>query len=449
MDFKKYNILIAEDDSGFAKQLQETFEAEGYRTFHAKDGHEAIYYLQNQKIDMGFLDLAMPGLDGMDVLERAAKIAAEVPLVMITGYASIDKAVKATQLGAYDFIEKPASLERLLLTAKHALEKSDLSRKSQWMINEIQSRYKMIGRSDTMKRIYSLIHRISKVSSPVLITGETGTGKELVARALHLQSVRSDGPFVKLNCAAIPETLIESEMFGHARGAFTGAETGHAGKFLQAHKGTLFLDEIGDLSLSAQAKLLRVLQDKKVDQIGREKSISVDVRILAASNKNFEELIEKEKFRKDLFYRLNNFEILLPPLRERKEDIPDLCQHFLQLFSQEYNKNFHDLDKDAMQVLLDYEWPGNVRELRALFDRLITLLDSNQISAQDIAIYLHAQSKQFKPKSYHDAMKELEREYLVNVLLAHRWKVSDAAKTLNLDRTNLYKKIQQLNITKP
>lgn len=448
MSDHKPNLLIAEDDSGFANQLIETFKGEGYRVIHAKDGHEAVNCLQNENIDMGFIDLAMPGLDGLEVLERATKIAPEIPLVMITGYASIDKAVRAIQLGAYDFLEKPASIDRLLLSAQHALEKGALSRKNRWMSNEINAKYQMIGKSESMKKVYELIDRIAQVNSPVLITGETGTGKELVARALHMQSPRSDKPFIKLNCAALPETLIESELFGYHRGAYTGAEKNHPGKFVQANNGTLFLDEVGDLSLSAQAKLLRVLQDHKVDPIGGETPVQVNVRVLAASNKNFGELIQVNQFRRDLFYRLNNFEIQLPPLRERREDIGELANYFLKQFCEEYNRYFDVLDKDAISILLKYEWPGNIRELRALVDRLVVLSKSDHLSADDIQIHLKSVDNVFNDSSYHDAMKRLERDLITDTLIAHQWKVADAAKSLKLDRTNLYKKMHQLGIKK-
>ncbi len=447
MSHSKPVILIAEDDSGFAKQLKETLEGENYRVLHAKNGHEAIYHLKNDMIDLGFLDLAMPGMDGLEVLEKASKIAPDIPLIMITGYASIDKAVKATQLGAYDFIEKPVSLNHLLLAASHALEKRFLNKKTQWLEKDLDDRYRMIGNSQAMQEIYRIIKQISKVQSPVLITGETGTGKELVARALHKQSPRSNEPFVKINCAAIPDTLIESELFGHKKGSFTGAVTDQTGKFIQAHHGTLFLDEIGDLSLSAQAKLLRVLQDQKVDMVGSEKTISVDVRVIAATNKNFEVMLKNDFFRKDLFYRINNFNIHLPPLRERKEDIPDLVKHFLALSCEEYNQIVPDLKTEVIQEFLCQDWPGNVRELKMLIDRLIVFSEGHSISADQIKSQFK-DSTQLPGLSYKEAMKMLERNYLTDVLIAHEWNVANAAKTIGLDRTNLYKKMQNLSISK-
>ncbi len=445
----KSTILIAEDDAGFANQLKETFESEGYRVFHAKDGHEAIYYLKNEKIDLGFLDLAMPGLDGLEVLERAVRLTPDIPLVMITGYASIDKAVKAIQLGAYDFLEKPASIDRLLLTAEHALEKSKLSQKTRWMSDELQSKYQMVGSGKAIKDIYALIDRIARVNSPVLITGETGTGKELIARALHMQSPRASQAFVKLNCAAIPETLIESELFGYKRGAYTGAEKDYKGKFLQADRGTLFLDEVGDLSLAVQAKLLRVLQDKCVDQLGSEESNSIDVRVLAASNKDFSAMVRNGQFRRDLFYRLNNFDIHLPPLRERKEDIPELADHFLNQLGEEYNRVFQKLDGETIKALLQYDWPGNIRELRGLIERIVVLSETNQIQSKDIVSQLKQKAGSVPSGAYHESMKQLEKRFLTDTLVIHQWKVAEAAKQLKLDRTNLYKKMQQLGIRKP
>ncbi len=444
----KSTLLIAEDDAGFATQLKETFEGEGYRVLHARDGHEALYYLRNEKIDLGFLDLAMPGLDGLEVLERAVKMVPEIPLVMITGYASIEKAVKAIQAGAYDFLEKPASIDRLLLTAEHALEKSKLAQKTRWMSFELQSKYQMVGSGKAMKDIHALIDRIARVNSPVLITGETGTGKELVARALHMQSPRADQAFVKLNCAAIPETLIESELFGYQRGAYTGADKDHKGKFLQANHGTLFLDEVGDLSLAVQAKLLRVLQDNWVDPLGSEGPVSVDVRVLAASNKDFGAMVQNEQFRRDLFYRLNNFDIHLPPLRERKEDIPELAAYFLNQFGEEYNRYFQKLDSEAINALLHYNWPGNIRELRGLIERILVLSETDQIQRKDIESQLNTTTSRIPSRSYHETMKSLEKAFLTDTLVAHQWKVAEAAKQLQLDRTNLYKKMQHLGIRK-
>ncbi|HQG44057.1 MAG TPA: sigma-54 dependent transcriptional regulator, partial [bacterium] len=338
---KRYShgrILIAEDDSAFAAQLASVLEGEGFEAIQAKDGNEAIKRLSLGDLEIALIDLSMPGLDGMQVLERAASLAPGLPLVVITGNATIDRAVQATRLGAFDFLEKPVNLDRLLLTVERALEWRHLEQKTNWMGAEIMNRYQMVGTSTAMQSVYARIERVAPTESTVLITGETGTGKELVAMAIHLRSKRSAGPFMRVNCAAIPETLIESELFGHRKGAFTGAIENYDGKFRLADGGTLFLDEIGDLSLPAQAKLLRVLQSHEVEAVGGSRPLPIDVRIIAATNRTLTEQIARGLFREDLYYRVCVVDIQLPPLRERREDIPELSAFFLRQFCERYNR---------------------------------------------------------------------------------------------------------------
>ena len=444
----KPKVLIAEDDEAFAEQLAESLKSENYNVIIAHDGSEALKILKNSAVDLGFIDLSMPGIDGMQVLEQAQTTAPDVPLIMITGYASIEKAVQATKLGAYDFIEKPVSLDRLLLTAKHALEKRKLQLQNYWMAEEILSRYEMIGTSQSMQEIYDLIDKIAPTNSTVLITGETGTGKELVTRALHARSKRADGPFVRINCAAIPDNLLESELFGYKKGAFTNAFQDKKGKIEMANQGSLFLDEIGDLSPSSQAKILRTLEDHVITPIGGVDDLEIDVRIFAATNKNLSELIEQGLFRADLFYRLQTIEISLPTLAEKNEDIPQLAQYFLTYFCAENNKYIKGFTAGAMHLLMQQQWPGNVRQLKSTIERLVILSSSEEITVDEISLVLKTQSvmnmRHFE--TYQEAEHAFQRDFFTQALHAHNWNVSETAKSLKIDRTNLYKKMQKLGI---
>ena len=446
----KSKILIAEDDSAFAGQLAEALKGQGYEIVLAKDGSEAIQALKKSFFDLCFIDLAMPGVDGMAVIEESLRIAPDLPFVMVTGYATIDKAVKAIKLGAYDFVEKPVSLERLLITAKNAIEKRRLKQKTQLLSAEILNRYKMIGSSAPMRKIYDLIKKISQTNSTVLITGETGTGKELAAVALHWQSNRASGPFVKVNCAAIPETLIESELFGHKKGAFTNAVSDKIGKFELADKGTIFLDEIGDMSLNVQAKVLRVLQEFEFEPVGDNKIRKVDVRVIAATNKPLYRLIEEGKFREDLFYRLKVIEIDMPPLRIRKDDIPELIEFFLRQFSDSYNRCFKILSKRALDILCEYDWPGNVRELKGVAEKLVVLTEGDTIREQDVSEILFKKNEieHIKQGKFKDVMIDVERDFIKRTLNENNWNVTRSADVLGLNRTSLYKKMKNLGISR-
>ena len=446
----KSKILIAEDDSAFAGQLAEALKGQGYEIVLAKDGSEAIQALKKSFFDLCFIDLAMPGVDGMAVIEESLRIAPDLPFVMVTGYATIDKAVKAIKLGAYDFVEKPVSLERLLITAKNAIEKRRLKQKTQLLSAEILNRYKMIGSSAPMRKIYDLIKKISQTNSTVLITGETGTGKELAAVALHWQSNRASGPFVKVNCAAIPETLIESELFGHKKGAFTNAVSDKIGKFELADKGTIFLDEIGDMSLNVQAKVLRVLQEFEFEPVGDNKIRKVDVRVIAATNKPLYRLIEEGKFREDLFYRLKVIEIDMPPLRIRKDDIPELIEFFLRQFSDSYNRCFKILSKRALDILCEYDWPGNVRELKGVAEKLVVLTEGDTIREQDVSEILFKKNEieHIKQGKFKDVMIDVERDFIKKTLNENNWNVTRSADVLGLNRTSLYKKMKNLGISR-
>lgn len=445
---EKATILIAEDDEAFANQLAETLAGEDHHVVVVNDGRQALEKLSQQPFDLGFIDISMPGIDGMQVLEQSHTIAPAVPLIIITGFATIERAIKATRLGAYDFIEKPVSLDRILITTEHALEKRRLQLKNVWMADDILARYKMIGASREMQKIYTLIDQIAPTDSTTLITGETGTGKELVAMALHIRSQRSAGPIVKVNCAAIPDTIIESELFGHKRGAFTGAIEDRQGKFIQANGGTLFLDEIGDLSPSAQSKILRVLQEKEVQPVGATSIYKINVRTITATNKNLEDLLSDGSFREDLYYRINVVNIHLPPLRERIEDIPKLADHFLRFFCEQNNRYIQDFEPQAMQLMLQYNWPGNVRELRSVVERLAIFVRGDKITVDNVA-YVLSTSSSIRPNkslTYNEAKTAFQKEFITQALIAHDWNVSAAAITLDIDRTNLHKKMQRLGI---
>ncbi|HNW58129.1 MAG TPA: sigma-54 dependent transcriptional regulator [bacterium] len=449
MKHTKGRILIAEDDPAFAVQLASALQGEGYETDIARDGNEAVKLLAQGDLAIGLLDLAMPGLDGMQVLERAAALAPGLPLVIITGNATIDRAVQATRLGAFDFLEKPVNLDRLLLTVERALEWRHLEQKNNWMAAEIMNRYRMVGTSRIMQAVYARIDRVAPTESTVLITGETGTGKELVAMAIHLRSKRSAGPFMRVNCAAIPDTLIESELFGHRKGAFTGAVENYDGKFLQADGGTLFLDEIGDLSLSAQAKLLRVLQSHEVEAVGGNRPRPIDVRIISATNRNLTEQISKGLFREDLFYRVCVVDIQLPPLRERKEDIPELSAEFLRQFCERHNRRLGELSPAALSILMSYHWPGNVRQLRSCIERAVVLTTGDALSEEELKQTVGLPAGDAGMPTLKEARERFEKEYIAQILQAHHWKMEASAATLGIDRTNLYKKVQKLGIRRP
>src|SRR5215475_13402724 len=377
-------ILIVDDEQGIRATLGQLLEFEGYDVRAVANAVDGITEYQKQRPDLVFCDVKMAGIDGVEALKRIKEIDASAVVVMISGHATIQTAVEATQLGAYDILEKPLDTDRILVTLRNALQHLDLHEENTRLKETIQSRYEIVGKSYGIRAVIDKIDRVAKTPARVLITGENGTGKELVARALHAQSSRADGPFVEVNCAAIPSELIESELFGHMKGSFTGAVADRAGKFEQADGGTLFLDEVGDMSLAAQAKVLRVLQDGVVTRIGGAKPVEVDVRVLAATNKTLSEEIGAGRFREDLFYRLNVVPISVPPLRERREDIPLLIQHFLGQLTSKEGMAARAVAPDAVERLARLEWPGNVRELRNTIERLLILAAGPRITGDDI-----------------------------------------------------------------
>lgn len=376
-------LLIIDDEKAIRATLKEILEYEKYEVDEAKDGEEGLQKLEESEYDIVLCDVKMPKIDGIELLEKAIDMGKEIPFIMISAHGTIETAVEAVKKGAYDFIPKPPDLNRLLITLKNALERSNLVSETKVLRKKIARNFDIIGASAAIARVKETIEKVAPTEARVLITGENGTGKELVARWLHEKSARSSGPLVEVNCAAIPSELIESELFGHEKGSFTSAVKQRIGKFEQAAGGTLFLDEIGDMSLSAQAKVLRALQENKITRVGGDKDIKTDVRVIAATNKNLKEEIEEKKFREDLYHRIGVILIQVPPLRERTEDIPLLVEHFLQDLANEYGKKKNTITDEALEHLAAMQWTGNIRELRNVTERLV-IMSGPEISLQDV-----------------------------------------------------------------
>ncbi|WP_306519726.1 sigma-54 dependent transcriptional regulator [Gemmatimonas sp.] len=443
-------ILVIDDEAGIRQALGQLLEYEGFEVKTASGGAEGITQYDSFRPQLVFLDVKMAGLDGLEVLKRLRQADPTATVVMISGHATIQTAVEATQLGAYDILEKPLDTDRVLVLLRNAFENRQLSEENARLRETIESRYEIVGRSFGIRALLDRIEKVAATPARVLITGENGTGKELVARAIHRQSTRAKKPFVEVNCAAIPSELIESELFGHLKGSFTGAVSDRAGKFEQADGGTLFLDEIGDMSTNAQAKVLRVLQDGVVTRIGGSKPVQVDVRVLAATNKNLEEEIATGRFREDLFYRLNVVPITVPALRERREDIPLLVVHFLQQLAARDGLPARGITDEALKRLQELEWQGNVRELRNTVERLVILASHATIGATDVERQMGRRSIEapglgglLDIPTFEEFKQAAERAYLLAKLRAFDWNVSETARALDMPRSNLYKKIER------
>jgi len=448
-------ILIVDDEQGIRAALGQLLEFEGYEVRSVANAVDGITEYERWKPHLVFLDVKMAGIDGIEALKRIKEKDPTAVIVMISGHATIQTAVEATQLGAYDILEKPLDTDRILVTLRNALQHLDLHEENARLRETIESRFEIVGRSYAIRAVIDKIEKVAKSPARVLITGENGTGKELVARAIHRQSPRAEEPFVEVNCAAIPSELIESELFGHMKGSFTGAIADRAGKFEQADGGTLFLDEIGDMSHSAQAKVLRVLQDGVVTRIGGSKPVKVDVRVLAATNKNLEEEIAEGHFREDLFYRLNVVPINVPPLRERREDIPQLVLHFLDTLSRREGVAPRTIAPEAVERLQHLEWPGNVRELRNTIERLLILSSGTRITGDDIARLVGRRDSEqvglgslLECKTFEEFKHAAERAFLLAKLREFDWNVSETARALDMPRSNLYKKIERYALTR-
>jgi len=421
-----HKILLVDDEISIRKALREILEFEKYKISEASSGNEALEILGKNDFDLVLLDIKMKGIDGLEVLEELSKIGFEPPVIMLSGHGTIETAMQATKLGAYDFLEKPPDLNRLLVSVRNALDKNQLVVKTTSLRKKVNGVTEILGKSDAIDRIRNTIAKVAPTDARVLITGENGTGKELVARWVHEQSKRINAEFVAVNCAAIPTELLESELFGHEKGAFTGADKQRIGKFELAHEGTLFLDEIGDMSLDAQAKVLRALQEGQITRVGGNQMIQVNVRVLAATNKNLEQEIEEGNFREDLFHRLSVIPIHVPPLRNRKEDIPDLAQSFLNhLTHRDISFSGKSFSDEALSALLNYEWTGNVRELSNVVERLAILSDLACISAEDVERLVRKKAPEKEKNSsinfhefetYHDFKEFTEAEFIESKL---------------------------------
>jgi two-component system nitrogen regulation response regulator NtrX len=447
----KPRVLIIDDEEAIRSSLKMIFEYEGYECILAANGPAGLKIAEREAPDLVLLDIKMPQMDGMEVLKRLKADEASPPVVILSGHGTVKTAVEATKLGAFDFIEKPPESDRILLVARNALSQRRLSEENRRLKLTFDDRYRMVGRSAALDKVSDAIKRAAPTNATVLINGESGVGKELVARAIHRNSLRRDEAFVQVNCAAIPEELIESELFGHEKGSFTGATEKQIGKFELAHKGTIFLDEVGDMSLRTQAKVLRVLQEGEVERIGSQKTIEVDVRVIAATNKNLEESIAKEDFREDLYFRLSVIPIRVPPLRERTEDIEPLVEHFVARFSAENNFRRKTFAPATMEGLQRHPWRGNVRELRNTIERLLIMVEGDEIRPEHLGEVLRGPADPGSVPETAGSLKgfkeSAERAFLVQKLRESRWNISATAAAIGTPRSNLYKKLEQYGIT--
>ena len=447
---KPSRILIVDDEPGIRQSLSGVLRDEGYIADSAPSAEEGLEALSRAVYEVVLLDIWLPGMDGLEALTRIQQIAAaDRPVVaMISGHGTIETAVKATRLGAFDFLEKPLSIDRVLLVVKNALDHRRLRLENDQLRETAGTKSNIVGESVPMKALRQQLHLMAPTNGRVLIFGESGTGKELVAHALHALSLRSGKPFVEVNCAAIPDDMIESELFGHMKGSFTSTHDRKIGKFQKADGGTLFLDEVGDMSLRTQAKVLRALEEQRFEPVGAHESVQVDVRVVAATARNLEEEIEKGNFREALFYRLNVIPFHVPPLRERREDIPDLAGYFLEEFTRAYGRKPRELTPQALDLLREYHWPGNVRELRNVIERTVILHPQSRIEARHIP--LQSRKPTAKAGERYGSLQEVreaaEREYILKKLEEAGGNVSRAAELLGLERSNLYRKMRSLGI---
>jgi two-component system, NtrC family, nitrogen regulation response regulator NtrX len=449
---RRANLLIVDDEAGIRESLSSILQDEGYHVESVASAEEALQRSATGEFEVVLLDVWLPGIDGLEALTRFRTYSNPPAVIMISGHGTIETAVRATKLGAFDFIEKPLSLEKIIVLVRNAIQQRRLLEENQVLRTELGQRHQVIGDSIPMKALRQQIAVTGPTNGRVLIYGESGTGKELVARALHAASLRSNGPFVEVNCAAIPEELIESELFGHVRGSFTGASEDKIGKFRKADGGTLFLDEVGDMSLRTQSKVLRVLEEQRFEPVGSNQAVTVDVRVVAATNKDLEREISRGVFRQDLFYRLNVIPFFVPPLRDRREDISILTRHFLNEFSSAYGKKTREMSETAMEILLRYPWPGNVRELRNLVERLVIVCPQARIEPHHLPPELFrgvAESPQQPYSTLHEARSAYEREFILRKLQEHRWNMTQTASALGLERSHLYRKMKSLGIAAP
>lgn len=443
------HLLIVDDDMATLSSLSRAFRLAGYEATVCDSAIRALELVKTQRFDMILSDVVMPGKDGLSLLAELKSAGISVPIVMISGQANLEMAVRATRLGAIDFLEKPLSTEKLLLTVENVLKMTRLEEENLRLRQRV-GKHKIVWKSEAMARVMAQIERVAPSTSRVYIHGETGTGKELVARAVHEGSLRNKEPFVAVNCAAVPPDLIESELFGHEKGSFTGASSRYLGKFEQAHRGTLFLDEIGDMPLGMQAKLLRVLEEGEIERIGSDCPISVDVRVLVATHRDVQDLVRKGQFRQDLYHRIYVFPLIIPPLRERIEDIPPIVEHFASQIAVQNSWKPRPFTPEAIEELKSYSWPGNIRELRNVIERLLLLAD-NVVDREDVKLSLPQAFREASAAvsgggSLAERIEEFERKSIQAELKLHGYRMSETARALGLERSHLYKKCQHLGI---
>lgn len=446
-----YRVLVVDDETGIREAIRMTLEYEGYRIDEARSGQDGLEKATKTDYDVILLDIKMPFLDGIEVLDNLKEQRVTSPVVMVSGHGDVHTAVECTKRGAYDFLEKPLNREKLLLTVRNAVRQRSLESENTELRAKTEKEYQLVGESSVMGDLRAQVERAAPTKATVLIQGESGTGKELVAREIHRRSSRSGQPFVQVNCAAIPEELIESELFGHEKGSFTGAVRKQTGKFVAADGGTIFLDEIGDMSLRAQTKVLRVLQEGEVEPVGAAAVVKVDVRVIAATNKDLTEEIKAGRFREDLFYRLNVIPMRTPPLRERRDDIGMLADHFAKSFSEEYNRHPKKFSNSAVKALHDAPWRGNVRELRNMIERLVIMAPGDAIDISDLPPEFFRTaadiiSTAMKMSTLQDFKDAAEKAFIVAKLREFGWNVSKTAEAIDTPRSNLYKKIEQYDI---
>jgi len=453
---KKAHLLLVDDDANTLASLSRAFRLEGHEATVCDNANRALELLRTEKFDLIFSDVVMPGKSGLEFLEELKSAGVKAPVILISGQANIEMAVRATKLGALDFLEKPLSTDKLLVTVENALRLSRLENENR-ELKKLLGKHQLVGTGPAMKKLQAQIERVAGSETRVCILGETGTGKELVARAIHEKSPRREGPFITLNCAAVPAELIESELFGHEKGAFTGAAARHLGKFEQAEGGTLFLDEIGDMPTAMQAKLLRVLEEGEVERVGGDKPVKVNVRVVVATHRNLEDLVTQNAFRRDLFHRVYVFPLFLPPLRERREDFAELVAHFARQVAAQNGWKEKEFSAEAIAALQQYGWPGNIRELRNVVERLVLLAEGQRITSEEVHTALPAAAAGALGAASAErdgagtgtlaARTEVfEKEVLLAEIRKHNFHMTNVAKSLGLERSHLYKKCQQLGI---
>lgn len=448
----KENILIIDDEASIRSSLKGILEDEGFQVTTAETGEEGVEAIRNQNVDLVLLDIWLPKMSGVDVLKKIKTMEESPQVVMISGHGTIETAVRATKLGAHDFLEKPLSLEKVVLTVRNALKQKKLEEENIRLRERLKTKYYLIGHSPAIQRLKEEIKLAALSNGRVLLTGENGTGKELVARLIHQQSGRRDKRFVEVNCSAVPDDLIETELFGFIQGALANAQKDKKGKLLLASGGTLFLDEVGDLSLKTQARLIRAIEEQSFEPVGSTEVISFNSRIIAATSKSLRDLIARRMFREDLFFKLNVIPLTMPPLRKRVEDIPLLIDHFLKHFSEEYGRKPKSMSPEAMNAFLKYVWPGNVSELMNVIERFVIMVQEEEITSSHLSLFVETRELEyisgfFEAHSLDKAKEQFERRFIHETLMRNNWEIPKAASDLKIDEANLREKIKDLNIT--